>query len=407
MFHVEVQARAGWTLEQMHQKLAESRHRPDAVIIYAGHNEFASRYGWSSDVAYYQDDPPVAWTSRLVEWFSIHSQLSRLIHESRNRALVAARPLPRQRLLADVPSHSNREHQERLEDFRRRLELILGELQKAGVLAVVIVPPGNDAGFEPNRSTLPPGTPRAERETFCKAVLAARHLEQSDPRQSLKRYRDLITVQPGFAETHFRMARLLEREGSFDEAYHEYVLARDLDGHPMRCPTSFQDIYRELAPRFGAILVDGQSVLRERHPRRLLDDDLFNDAMHPSFEGQVALAEAVLDGLREHHAFGWPATCPAPVIELADCSSHFDITTATWKEVCRFAAGFYRTTVPIRFDPEEREAKAQLHENALMQLERGVSVDTINLPGMGTRPARERANAKSQDCAGWDGPLRP
>ena len=25
MFHVEVQARAGWTLEKMHQKLAESR----------------------------------------------------------------------------------------------------------------------------------------------------------------------------------------------------------------------------------------------------------------------------------------------------------------------------------------------------------------------------------------------
>ncbi len=33
----------GWTLEQMHQKLAESQRRPDAVILYAGHNEFASR----------------------------------------------------------------------------------------------------------------------------------------------------------------------------------------------------------------------------------------------------------------------------------------------------------------------------------------------------------------------------
>ena len=51
---------------------------------------------------------------------------------------------------------------------------------------------------------------------------------------------------------------------------------------------------------------------------------------------------------------------PAPAIELADCASHFDITTATWKEVCRFAAGFYRTTLPIRFDPAEREAKARL-----------------------------------------------
>ena len=195
------------------------------------------------------------------------------------------------------------------------------------------------------------------------------------------------------------MARLLEREGSCDLAYREYVLARDLDGHPMRCPTSFQDVYRELAPRFGAILVDGQSVLRDRHPRRLLDDDLFNDAMHPSFEGQVALAQAVLAGLREHHAFDWPGSFPAPVIELADCASHFDITTATWKEVCRFIVGFYRTTLRIRFDPSEREAKARLHEEGLRRLESGASPEMVNLPGIGIHPASASARI--------DPPARP
>ena len=173
MFHVEVQARAGWTLEQMHQKLAESRRRPDAVIIYAGHNEFASRFGWSSEVPYYLDDEPAVWPMRLARSFSGHSRLCRLIRESRDRALVAARPLPRQRLLADAPSCSPRDHQERLEDFRRRLEILLADLKAAEVLTILIVPPGNDAGFEPNRSTLPPNTPRAEREAFCRAVLEA------------------------------------------------------------------------------------------------------------------------------------------------------------------------------------------------------------------------------------------
>ena len=301
-------------------------------------------------------------------------------HSSRRR------PVARPRLLADVPSHGTQEHRERLEDFRRRLEAMLGDLRAAGVLTIVIVPPGNDAGFEPNRSTLPPETPRAEREAFCKAVLEARDLERIDPAQSVQRYRDLIAIQPGFAETHFRLGRLLAQRGSCDEAYHEFVLARDLDGHPMRCPTAIQDIYRELAPRYGAILVDGQSVLRERHPRGLLDDDLFNDAMHPSFEGQVALAEAVLAGLREHHAFGWPGSIPAPVIGLADCASHFDVTTATWKEVCRFAAGFYRTTLRIRFDPAEREAKAIRHEEGLRRLESGVPAERAGLPGIGIRP---------------------
>ena len=177
-------------------------------------------------------------------------------------------------------------------------------------------------------------------------MLEARALERSDPAQSLARYRELIALQPGFAETHFRLARLLDRENLRDEAYREYVLARDLDGHPMRCPTTFQDVYRELAGRFGAILVDGQSVLRDRHPRRLLDDDLFNDAMHPSFEGQVALAEAVLSGLRRARGVWLARLASRPRDRAGRFASHFDITTATWKEVCRFAAGFYRTTLP-------------------------------------------------------------
>jgi lysophospholipase L1-like esterase len=396
VFHLEVQARAGWTLEQIHQTLAKTRLRPDVVILYAGHNEFASRYGWSAEVPHYLDDPRPWWPLRLAANLAMHSPLCRLIRESRQQAMVAARPPFRRCFLADVPSHSAAQHQERLADFRRRLEVILADLQAAGVLTVLIVPPGNDAGFEPNRSVLPPETPREQREAFCREVLKARDLELIDPPQSAARYRALIAQQPGFAETHFRLARLLEQAGALDEAYREFIVARDLDGHPMRCPSVFQDVYRQLAPRFGAILVDGQEVFRARHPHGQLDDYLFNDAMHPSFEGHVALAEAVLAGLKERHAFGWADSVPPPSIALEDCASHFDVTTATWKEVCRFAARFYLTTLRIRFDAAEREAKSRFHEDGLRRLEEGVSGDRLDLAGIGVESVRDRFSGAKQ-----------
>ena len=74
----------------------------------------------------------------------------------------------------------------------------------------------------------------------------------------------------------------------------------------------------------------------------------------------MALAEAVLEGLRSGRPLAGLRRCPAPSSTLAECASHFDVAIATWKEVCRFAAGFYRTTRRIRFDPAEREAKARL-----------------------------------------------
>ncbi len=39
-FRVDVRARVGATLEDMHQELATLSRRPDMMIIYAGHNEF-------------------------------------------------------------------------------------------------------------------------------------------------------------------------------------------------------------------------------------------------------------------------------------------------------------------------------------------------------------------------------
>ena len=215
MFHVEVQARPGWTLEQMHQKLAESRRRPDAVIIYAGHNEFASRFGWSSDVAYYRDDPPAAWPLRLAE--VVRGPLAtvppdpRVARTGAGRgpagcpaaaaggcavALRGRRPGAAGGLSPPARGHARRPP------------------RRAGVLTILVVPPGNDAGFEPNRSTLPPQTPPRGRERPSARPCSRRAASSGPtPRGASQRYRELIALQPGFAETHFRLARLLDRQG--------------------------------------------------------------------------------------------------------------------------------------------------------------------------------------------------
>jgi lysophospholipase L1-like esterase len=389
MFHVEVQARPGWTLEQMHQRLVESRSRPDAVVIYAGHNEFASRFGWSSDVPYYVDEP-VAIVEAAAGLAGRFLPLTRLLGEMLEKERVAALPRPRPRTLVDVPSHTPADRSERLADFRRRLEGMVSYCERVGALPVLVIPPGNDAGFEPSRSILPPETPRAEREAFAREVAEARNLETLDAATSIQRYEVLIERQPGFAETHFRLARLLEARGDTEAAYRHYVAARDCDGHPMRCPSDFQDVFREVARRHDVVLVDGQAVFHARRPGGQLDDGLFNDAMHPSFEGHVALAEAILAGLKGRRAFGWPARTPAPMIDLAGCADHFDVQVATWAAACEFAASFYRTTVPIRFDTTERRAKQGRYAEALRRLTVERADEGLVVPGIGLRSGVER-----------------
>ena len=65
-FHVNVLARSAAPLEAMRQALTGLKRRPDAMIIYSGHNEFYAHDNWKRIVPYYEDeiDPRSAWTLR-------------------------------------------------------------------------------------------------------------------------------------------------------------------------------------------------------------------------------------------------------------------------------------------------------------------------------------------------------
>jgi hypothetical protein len=279
-----------------------------------------------------------------------------------------------------------------------RLEAMVSYAVKLGATPVLIAPPGNDAGFEPNRSVLPLGTPRHERDAFAREFLAARKKEATDPEAAQAAYRSLLARQGGFAEAHYRLAQLLERAGAWDEAYQHYVAARDLDGYPMRCPTEFQAVYREVADRHGCILIDGQSFFHAVGRHGLLDENLFHDAMHPSFRGQIALAQAVLHELRARKAFGLPADLPASQIDPLKCARRFKIDRSVWESICLWGVMFYDLTFPMRYDQSHRVDMKEVFGQAYNRIHAGASAESVGLPNIGL-PAPVRA-ATSKEIRG-------
>ena len=136
------------------------------------------------------------------------------------------------------------------------------------------------------------------------------------------------------------------------------MAARDLDGMPMRCLSAFQQAYRDVAARHGCILIDGQSYFHAIGRHGLLDDELFQDAMHPSLRGQIALAQAILIALRAKQAFGWPADSAVPVIDPAECAAHFGVDSNTWLQMALWWKGFNELMAPLRYDSERARPQA-------------------------------------------------
>ncbi len=384
-FPVTQLAKPGLKLDEVHLLLQELKRRPDLVILYAGHNEFQMRYDWGHGAYHYADLTPSTPVT-VADYVGVRSRVCRLIGETVG-LLLRAKPPTRTvaRQVVDVPAYTAAEYAEILHGFRVHLETITDYCERLGAVVVLVIPPGNDADFEPNRSFLPPETPRAEREAFASAFASARRLESVQPDAAIAAYRELLARQPGFAEAHYRLARRLEADGFVVEANNHYIAARDLDGLPMRCPSDFQDAYRDVAARHPrAILIDGPAVLRELGPRREVGDSAFTDGFHPSLIGYTALAQAILQGLYSRQTFAWSKAAPPPVVGPSECAAHFGMDPDKWRQVCDYASWFYYHTSAIRFDSSKRLAKSTRYHEASQRIQTGVAPERVGVPGVGT-----------------------
>ena len=174
------------------------------------------------------------------------------------------------------------------------------------------------------------------------------------------------------------------------------MAARDCDGFPVRCTSDFLNAYHEVAARHPrAILVNATEVLRKLSPHGIVADELFADGHHPSLIGYTALSQTILQELYARRAFDWPASSPAPVVTPADCAAHFGMNAEKWLTACWLIWQFYDACAPICFDASQRTARAECYREAIRQIEKGISPEMVQLPGIGTGalPTRDHTGA--------------
>jgi hypothetical protein len=273
--------------------------------------------------------------------------------------------------LIDPPLCSPSEAADILADFRRRLEAIVGYCERIGALPILIIPPANESGFEPSRSTLPASASPEDRRWVVDTFQAARAAEASEPGRAAAGYAAILERHPTFAEAHFRLAHLLERDGKPTEAGPHYLAALDHDGLPIRCPAPFRAAYEEVASRHPrCILIDGRRELSSITPNGLIGDCVIQDAHHPTVVGYTALATAVLRELQLRKTFESARSIALP-LDPDSCSRHFGMDGPKWAIAFERTSVHYKRVAGYRYDPEERLEKSRRYGSAAQQLRDG------------------------------------
>ena len=235
------------------------KERPDAILIYAGHNEFYGAFGIGS----------IEKTNRSRALTFLHLDLLsfRVYQLLRNTINKIHKFLPgnkpeefvkgtRMKLIVDNKeiAYKSDVYTTGIEAFRSNMESLLAKAAKRNVPVFI-------SEVVSNIRDLPP-------------------------------FGSVATDSYPLASEIFDVAKQFGENGDFNKARENYYLAKDLDGVRFRASEEINEIIHDLAGRYHAALVQMIEYFEQASPNRLIGNTLITEHVHPNIDGYFLMAEA-------------------------------------------------------------------------------------------------------------------
>jgi tetratricopeptide (TPR) repeat protein/lysophospholipase L1-like esterase len=258
-------------LDYMPQVLAEN---PDAILFYAGHNEFYGAFGAGSNEAATHNSTLIGLHFKLMN-LKIY-QLTRNIISgvaetlAKNNTAAKKRGTLMSRIVKDADITYNSDiYKKGIADYEKNLSKILSMAQNKDVPVFISNLVSNVRDLQPFKS-LPDGD-----------------------------------LKP--AIDYYKKAQQLEANGEYNEAKKFYTLARDYDCIRFRASSDINTLIEKLAQQHKAQLVNTLHQFEINSPNGLVGNNLLTEHVHPNIEGYFIMAESFYKALVSSSLFEVPA----------------------------------------------------------------------------------------------------
>jgi lysophospholipase L1-like esterase len=323
---------------------------PDAIVIYAGHNEYLGIFGVGSAYA-----PTGSRTATLVALELDGLRLYQLVRNlyARTRMLVDEPTTPDATTLMaaivrdrDIALGSAR-YRQGIAQFQRNMTRLIGKYRAAGVPVFVATVASNVADQPPFASSALPETIARELEAPLAAVEAGRP-DAVGP-ETLARL-ETLAAEHASADLHFAAARIREERGDHEAARRHYGLARDHDRLRFRAPAAINDVIRTLARADGVHLVDANARLETAADDGLIGATLMLEHLHPTVEGYFLIADELYRALHASAELG-----PLPRYVASEAAQREIPVLPAEEYFARAAVAHLRSDFPFAAAPREPE----------------------------------------------------
>jgi tetratricopeptide (TPR) repeat protein len=267
---------------------------PDAILIYAGHNEYLGILGvgstWGTRLS------PAA-TRRLlrardVRVLALANRAWAAIvggNDDAREGTLMARVASERRIPLGSPLY-----EAGLTQFRSNMGALLADYRDAGIPVYIGILAANERDQPPllGPEDPNPATRQVREET-------TRLLEGGDPSGAEAAARAWVAADPGDPDGHYALGQALLASGRDTEARAAFVAAKDRDLLRFRAPEAINEIIRNLAETYGAQVVEVRGALAAASPPGGIGYEVMVEHLHPNAEGYFILADAYHSALRE------------------------------------------------------------------------------------------------------------
>ncbi len=244
---------------------------PDAILIYAGHNEFYGAFGIGS----------VEKTSKYRSLTFLHLDLLSLRFYQLLRNAITG--------IGGLVSGNNTK-----QGVRGILMKVIADNKEIGYKSKIY-----NIGIENYRKNIDHLLKKAKRKNV--PVFISNLISNV---KDLKPFCSVATTDYPLALDIYNSGVKSEREGNFEIAKENYYRAKDLDCIRFRASEEINEIIHELAVKYNANLVPMKSNYEEASANRLIGNNLLTEHVHPNIEGYFLMADAFFNELAESKIIG-------------------------------------------------------------------------------------------------------
>jgi len=248
--------------------------QPDAVLIYAGHNEYLGILGVGS--AYTAANSPAATLLYLKLKDSRIFQLLQNIYWQLTKADMPKNAEKSRTFMSKVAKHKNipfgsELYEAGLAQFDSNISLVIAKYQAAGIPVFISSIASNLADQKP----------------FSSADISTENV-----------------LNERSADFNYQQGQKLLAQANYEDAKQAFSKARDYDLLRFRAPSAMNDIIVELAKKESVYFVDANTALVQAAKHGIIGKSLMLEHLHPTIDGYFVIADSFYNAISDSKVFG-------------------------------------------------------------------------------------------------------